>query len=128
MNRAKNIMWGVVFILIGVIVGMNLLGITTFDLFFDGWWTLLIIVPSAIQLVTDKDKKTSLIFLIIGILILLDYQNLFDVSILWKLAVPVALVLVGVKTIMDNIKTTDKKDKAINTEVNNDFMDENSQN
>ena len=41
MKKFRNIIWGIVLILVGLVIGGNALGITNIDLFFDGWWTLL---------------------------------------------------------------------------------------
>ena len=35
MNKISNFLWGLVFIAIGVIVGLNALEITNIDIFFD---------------------------------------------------------------------------------------------
>ena len=51
MKRISDIMWGLIFIIIGVILGGNALDIFNINLFFDGWWTLFIIVPTFIGLV-----------------------------------------------------------------------------
>ena len=40
MKRISDIMWGLIFIIIGVILGGNALDIFNINLFFDGWWTL----------------------------------------------------------------------------------------
>ena len=45
MKKIEEILWGVFFIAIGIIIGLNALGITDINIFFDGWWTLFIIVP-----------------------------------------------------------------------------------
>lgn len=37
MNNSKNIMWGIVLVVIGIVIGTNNLGITNIDVFFDGW-------------------------------------------------------------------------------------------
>ncbi len=119
MKKTKNILWGIVFIVVGLVIGLNLLGVLKFDLFFRGWWTLFIIIPSAIELIVDKNRKTSLMFLVIGILILLDYQNLFDASIIWKLAVPAALVLIGIRKIIDNVNDDENKTKDTEESIEN---------
>ena len=56
MKTIKPIIWGIAIIALGVIFGGNALGLFTLDIFFDGWWTLFIIIPSAISLITDKEK------------------------------------------------------------------------
>ena len=43
--KLSNILWGIVLIILGVIIGLNALDITHIDIFFKGWWTFLIIIP-----------------------------------------------------------------------------------
>ena len=50
MNKTSNILWGIVLIVLGLIFGLNALDITHIDIFFNGWWTLFIIVPCCIDL------------------------------------------------------------------------------
>ena len=40
MNNIKNILWGIILVIIGVIIGLNTIGITDIDIFFDGWGRL----------------------------------------------------------------------------------------
>ena len=75
MKQFKAIIWGLAIIALGVIFGGNALGLFSFDIFFEGWWTLFIIVPSAISLITDKEKISSLVFLAAGIILLLAAQG-----------------------------------------------------
>ena len=66
MRKFGNILWGLVFIAVGLILGLNATGITDINLFFDGWWTIFIIVPCFIGLFRDRDKIGNLIGLLIG--------------------------------------------------------------
>ena len=71
MKNLSRILWGIVLIFIGVIWGLNRTGVADINIFFDGWWTLFIIVPSAISFFEKGNNKiSSLIFLIIGVLLL----------------------------------------------------------
>lgn len=99
MKNIRNVLWGVLFIVVGVIFGLNALGITDIDIFFDGWWTLFIIVPCFIGLFNDDDKTGNVIGLVIGILLLLCCQDIFKFEFLWKLIIPIALVIIGVSFI-----------------------------
>ena len=45
MKKLSNVLWGIILILIGVVIGCNVLGIISIKIFFRGWWTLLIIIP-----------------------------------------------------------------------------------
>ena len=78
MKNLNKIIWGLLFIFIGIVVLLNSLGVMTINLFFDGWWTLFIIVPSVIGLINDDDKTGNIIGLIIGILLLLSARDILD--------------------------------------------------
>ncbi len=99
MKNGKNIIWGIILIAVGVIFGTNALGFTSVDIFFDGWWTLFIIVPCAIGLFTNRDKAGSIIGLIVGVLLLLACRDVFEFELIRKLAVPVIIILIGVSLI-----------------------------
>lgn len=103
MKKYTNIMWGVIFIIIGIIIGLNALGLTSINLFFDGWWTLIIIIPCFINLFKDEDKMGSIIGILIGLVLLLCQQGLFDFQTVWKLIVPAILVLIGLSFIFKDV-------------------------
>ena len=93
MKKTKGIIWGLVIIALGVLWGLNEANVLSFTLFFDGWWTLFIIIPSLIGLITDKDKKGSLICLAIGVLLLVNCY--FDLWQYKKFLFPIIVVIVG---------------------------------
>ena len=99
MNKMSNLLWGIVFIIVGVIFGLNALEITDINIFFDGWWTLFIIVPCFIGLFKDDDKSSNLIGLIIGLCLLLGCQDIIEFAIIWKLMIPAILVMIGLSFI-----------------------------
>ena len=108
----KNILWGIVLVIIGVIVGLNALNITNINIFFNGWWTLFIIIPSLIGLLKEKDKTGNIIGLIIGVVLLLGVQNIIDLDLIWKLILPVIIIIVGLSLIFGN-----NLNKKINNEI-----------
>ena len=99
MNKISNLLWGFVFIIIGVVFGLNALEITDINIFFDCWWTLFIIVPCFIGLFKDDDKSSNLIGLIIGLCLLLGCQDIIEFAIIWKLMIPAILVMIGLSFI-----------------------------
>ena len=99
MKKIENTVIGLIFIIIGVIIGLNTFHITNIDLFFDGWWTLFIIIPCFLGLFKDQDKTGNIIGLIVGIYLLLYCQGLINFQFAWKLVVPVIFVLIGLKMI-----------------------------
>ena len=66
MKSFGNVLWGIVLIVVGLIIGGNALGITNINIFFDGWWTLFIIVPCFIGLFKEREKTGNIIGLLIG--------------------------------------------------------------
>lgn len=111
MIKISNILWGLVFIVAGVIFGLNALNITDINIFFDGWWTLFIIVPCFIGLFKDEDKSSNLIGLVIGICLLLGCINIIEFALIWKLMVPVILVMIGLSFIFkDTLNSKIKKE------------------
>lgn len=103
MRKFSNVMWGLVLIALGVIIGLNSLGLTSIELFFDGWWTLFIIVPCFIGLITDKEKTGSIIGLIIGVLLLLGCQDIISFEAFWKLLIPMLLVILGLSMVLKDM-------------------------
>ena len=96
MKKFSNILWGLTFITLGVIIGLNSFGITQINLFFDGWWTLFIILPSFLEIFRSKVKIFNVIGIATGVALLLFCQRIFSLEMLWKLALPTILVLIGV--------------------------------
>ncbi len=110
MKKFKNVIWGLVLVVLGVLFGLKALDIISFDIFFDGWWTLFIIVPSVIGLFTERDKTGNIIGIIIGGSLLLASQDIIGFDMLWKLLVPAVIVIIGLKMIFGG-----KMTKAIHT-------------
>lgn len=119
MNKISNYIWGLVLVLLGVIIGLNTMGITSINLFFDGWWTLFIIVPCFINLFKDKDKTGSIIGLIIGVSLLLSCLGIMDFSIIWKLLIPIILVIVGLSLIFKDTMNSKVKEEIKKLQNNN---------
>lgn len=84
-------------------------GLTNINIFFDGWWTLFIIVPCFIGLFKEREKTGNIIGLLIGTALLLACQDILNFEIIWKLAFPAILVIIGLSLIFKD---------TINSEVN----------
>lgn len=103
MKNLHKFSWGLAFIAVGIILALNTLEITNIDVFFDGWWTLFIIIPSFIGLFKRGDRLGSLFMLAIGVTLLLAAQDVMEYGMIWKLFLPVALVFIGIKLIFGNL-------------------------
>lgn len=103
MKKINGVIWGIVLIVAGTLFALNALNITNIDVFFDGWWTLFIIVPCAAGLFTKREKTGNLIGIAIGVFLLLCCQDVLSFSMLWKLLVPVIIVIIGLKMVFASI-------------------------
>ena len=111
MNK-KNLFWGIVLIVVGILfLGRNM-NWWNFSIFFRGWWTLFLIVPSIISLVRKESMGTSFLILVLGVLMLLASQNVIDWSTIWKVFLPIIIMVVGLSIIFGNRKVKTKKVKG----------------
>ncbi len=97
-KKVKDILWGLVLIAVGIFVTLEILDLG-FTIFFDGWWTLFIIVPCTIGLFTEKNKFGNLFCILIGIGLFFVVRDKIDLLTLGKLLVPVLLILLGIHII-----------------------------
>lgn len=103
MKKISNILWGVVLIAVGAVIALNAVGVTNINVFFDGWWTLFLIVPGVIGLFSEGKKTGSIILICIGAVLLLMAQGVIDSDLVWKLAIPVAVIAIGLKLVLGGI-------------------------
>lgn len=94
-KRMSNTIWGLIFILFGLgIAGRALFG-WNFTIFFDGWWTLFIIVPCALGLLEKGWGSGNGIGLLIGLFLFLGCQDFIPAGLFGKLLIPVILMIIG---------------------------------
>ena len=106
MKNCKNIILGIILIVVGVWFGLYATGVVKVNLLFDGWWTLFIIIPSFLGLFDEDGRTGSLIGLFVGVLLLLSCQDVLNFDIVLKLIVPCVLIVTGLSFIFkDKIKT-----------------------
>lgn len=118
MKKSRNILWGIVLVLAGILLALNSLNILNINVFFDGWWTLIIIIPCLIGIFTDSDKTGNLIGLCVGVFLLFCCQNILSFDLLLKLLFPIIIVIVGCKLIFGSFKSN-KSQKVMNDVVSN---------
>lgn len=103
MKNLSKILWGIVLTAVGVVFALNAVGITDLPIFFDGWWTLFIIIPCLVGLIAEREKFGYLIGLLIGVFLLLGCQDIIPFDIWWKIALPVVVIMIGLRLILGGI-------------------------
>ena len=102
-HNIHNVIWGIVLVFAGVAFALNALGITSIDVFFKGWWTLFIIIPCAIGLITSTDKSGNAAGLLLGVFLLLCARGILEYSMIWKLLLPAFVVMIGLKMLFGGL-------------------------
>jgi hypothetical protein len=90
-----TIIIGILFLLAGVAIGGNMLGIFDFQLNLHGWWTIFIIVPALIAIAQGGFNAGNIIMLGVGVILLLNAQNVLPGAFTWRIILPVILLAVG---------------------------------
>ncbi|HEX3022536.1 MAG TPA: LiaF domain-containing protein [Lachnospiraceae bacterium] len=90
--------WGILIVALGVLIGAKAFG-ADLDIFFDGWWTLFIIIPCAIGLFEKGSRLGSLIGLGVGVLFLLEARDAIEWYMFGRLLIAFILVVVGLKLV-----------------------------
>lgn len=103
MKKANKILWGLLLVALGILLALKALNIWNVDLLFDGWWTLFLILPAAIGLITEREKTGNLIVLALGVLLLLACRNVISFGFVWKLLLPIVVVIVGVQLLFGGL-------------------------
>lgn len=101
-NRVGNLLWGLFFILLGLGIAGRAFGYIQFSLYFNGWWTLFIIIPCTISLFKSGFRIVPLSGLLIGFILLARCQGYISEAALEKLIFPVILVVIGLGFIFHN--------------------------
>lgn len=105
-KNSVGIILGLLFLIVGAGYLAEVLGfIEEFTIFFDGWWTLFIIVPCFCGLVgRDGGKVGYLIGIAVGVFFLLSAQGVLNSNKLWALLLAVICVLIGVNLLLPKRK------------------------
>lgn len=94
-KRILSIILGILIIAIGVIYGGNILGLWDLSINLDGWWTLFIIVPCVMSIFTGGLNIVNSVGAAIGVLLLLDAQDVIRDNLGPALIVPIIIIAIG---------------------------------
>lgn len=122
MKDKGNLIWGIILIVIGLIIGLNSLGIANINIFFDGWWTLFIIIPSLVDIIKRPSKGESYVWLAVGVVLLLCAQGILSFKIIGKLILPAILVGIGLSILLKDKVGAKVEEKIKN--LNQDGLEE----
>lgn len=102
-KRIGNTLWGLFFIVLGIGIIGNTVGAWEINLLFAGWWTIFLILPSLIGMIGNGIKIGNSIGLVLGVALLACCQGYLPWEVLYHMAGPVVLVIIGVILVFKNL-------------------------
>ena len=123
MKKYRSVLWGIALIVAGLVWALSSLDVVNINIFFDGWWTLFIIVPSAISFFTSSEKFSALIGVAVGVILLLCARDVIGYDMLAKLALPAIIVLIGLNMIVTAFSNRHAEKIKVSFEKNKDEID-----
>lgn len=97
-----TVLIGFFFIAAGIIAGGVILGFFNFEINLAGWWTIFIIAPALYAISQTGLNVGNAVLLTVGVLLLLNAQQVLPMSVSWRLIFPVLLLAVGVQILFGN--------------------------
>lgn len=94
-KKLSMLFLGLVLILFGILWGGNSVGLWKFNIFFPGWWTLILIALPIYGMIQHGVKGFDIIVLTIGVVMLLSNLHILDWERIRILFFPALLVLIG---------------------------------
>ena len=95
-KNAFSLILGLIIILVGIYFGGRVFGFWEWDISFDGWWTLFIIVPGVLSVITSGPHIFNITVVGCGVLMLLNEQQVLQNNMGYKLIAPLIIIAVGV--------------------------------
>ena len=109
-NTGSKSIWGILFVLIGLALAGRAFGIFHFNIFFNGWWTLFIIIPSALGLSERGHRTSSMIGIGIGVLLLLSAQGVLHWYMFGRILVAFLFIVIGCSIMFRGNREQENKD------------------
>lgn len=97
-------LWGILLILLGVVVVLKSFGIVNQSIFFTGWWTLFIIIPSLINLIFSHNKLADGSFLLVGVALFCAANDIIEYRNVLAIGICLALINAGISIMINRKK------------------------
>jgi len=98
-KKTADLLFGLCFMIVGVGLAGNAFGWWNYRLFFDGWWTLIIIIPMVISIFKSGFHAFNTTALFIGIVLLLSEIEVLPEDTIYQLIVPIIFLVIGFQII-----------------------------
>ena len=82
------------------------------NIFFKGWWTLIFILPAIGMLFFQRNKKSSLFIILVGIIILLGVYKVLTINKCFIILLSLVIIFIGINIIQITFRIPKKKNTA----------------
>ena len=123
-KRIPQVVFGLLLIGAGVAFVGRSLGLWHFQPFFDGWWTLFLLVPAVASMLSNGPHSGNVLLALVGILLLLQAQGLLRGVQMWSLLFALLLVWCGVRLLFPRRAKNQNGDGVRTNYGGFDFQDE----
>lgn len=90
----KNYITGIILIIAGLILSGNELNVWNINLFFEGWWTIFIIIPGILK-INKNEIMDGIMYLGTGTFLFLSANDIVG----WNLVFPLVITFLGINII-----------------------------
>lgn len=106
-KRISSIIIGILILALGITLVGDILGGWDINFFFEGWWTVLIMIVSLLSIISDKPNVVNVYFLLFGGAMLLRSCGVISKDVSgWLIALALLVVALGFKMIISAIFKT----------------------
>ena len=102
-KRISSVLWGLILIAVGIGIVGAMAGAWEFRIFFDGWWTLIFIIPAVLSIIEHGIRIGNTIGLVLGVALLSCCQGWLPWDVLSRMLVPVVMILIGGVMVFKNL-------------------------
>lgn len=114
-RNITGLLCGVIFVLAGLIYVGSILFDYNFTIFFHGWWTLFIIVPSFISILSNGPRGFSIGAFTVGVLLLLTQLGIIKDDYLGEFIFATIILSIGVSLIVHFVRGPKKNYNSYNS-------------
>lgn len=108
-EKIYNVSTAILFSLYALIAMILTLVLPKYSIFFPGWWTLILIIPSLGSLLFQNNKGFSLYTLIVGILLLLSCNSIISLNKCFTILLCLAIIFIGINIVKVTLKIPERK-------------------
>lgn len=102
--KIKEALWGALFLVVGALMLLDTYHVIAINIFFSGWWALLLTFYGLVEFIQKPKDKIYIFVMAVGICLFSLVNDFITFELLYKTALPLILIGVGISLIYSNIK------------------------